>query len=66
MKVLICIIAQEIKGDRNDREKLPEHYELEHSDPNVVFALCSGYKPSPAVSYCLGLNWYKFILGNLI
>ncbi|XP_042375834.1 uncharacterized protein LOC121969679 isoform X2 [Zingiber officinale] len=45
----ICIISQERKGNRNDKEKLPEHYELGHSDLNVVFALCSGYKSSPAV-----------------
>ncbi|XP_042375835.1 uncharacterized protein LOC121969679 isoform X3 [Zingiber officinale] len=40
---------EERKGNRNDKEKLPEHYELGHSDLNVVFALCSGYKSSPAV-----------------
>ncbi|URD78088.1 hypothetical protein MUK42_05393 [Musa troglodytarum] len=39
----------EWKFQEDDKEVIRRNYGLEHSDPNIVFALCSGCKSSPAV-----------------
>ncbi|WOL09864.1 hypothetical protein Cni_G18617 [Canna indica] len=39
----------EWKLQQDDKEMVPKTYGLEHSDANVMFALCSGCKSSPAV-----------------
>ncbi|URD82211.1 ABC transporter G family member [Musa troglodytarum] len=37
------------KVHKDDKEMVPKDYGLEQSNPNIVFALCSGCKSSPAV-----------------
>ncbi|THU54982.1 hypothetical protein C4D60_Mb11t01780 [Musa balbisiana] len=37
------------KVRKDDKEMVPKDYGLEQSNPNIVFALCSGCKSSPAV-----------------
>lgn len=45
------IVAQDgWKVHKDDKEMVPKDYGLEQSNPNIVFALCSGCKSSPAVS----------------
>ncbi|URD78085.1 hypothetical protein MUK42_05393 [Musa troglodytarum] len=43
------ILRQPFNYNEDDKEVIRRNYGLEHSDPNIVFALCSGCKSSPAV-----------------
>lgn len=48
----MLLLQQEFwKGDKENQEETVRNiYGLEHQEPNIAFALCSGSRSSPAVS----------------